>query len=115
MEGRAVPRPSIVGHSGGASVTRRERTLRMYGEAGAHAGLGWSWVQAELAGAGTYWLVLPTGAPPHPRPVWGIWLDDRLQLSVGSPVLRRAGAVGDAVTVHLDSGTDVVIVEGVLG
>jgi hypothetical protein len=44
--------------------------------------------------------------------VWGVWLDERLHLSLGSPPLRRELASDPAVTVHLDSGTDVVIVEG---
>jgi hypothetical protein len=49
---------------------------------------------------------------PHPRPVWGVWHQERLHLSLGSPTLRRAIQEEAAVTVHLDSGTDVVIVEG---
>jgi hypothetical protein len=44
--------------------------------------------------------------------VWGIWHDDELYLSIGSPILRRALADDPVVTVHLDSGTDVVVVEG---
>jgi hypothetical protein len=47
-----------------------------------------------------------------PRPVWGIWSHDQLYLSIGSPTLRAAIREQPAVTVHLDSGTDVVIVEG---
>jgi hypothetical protein len=44
--------------------------------------------------------------------VWGIWRHELLHLSIGSPVLARdLGDDGD-VTVHLDSGTDVVVVEG---
>jgi len=48
--------------------------------------------------------------------VWGVWVDDRLHVSLGSPALRRAFADGVPVTVHLDSAIDVVIVEaGVVG
>jgi hypothetical protein len=51
-------------------------------------------------------------AAPHPRAVWGVWVEDVLMLSLGSPVLRAQIARDPLVTVHLDSGTDVVIVEG---
>jgi hypothetical protein len=38
-----------------------------------------------------------------------------LHLSVGSPALQRSIEQDPVVTVHLDSGTDVVLVEGVAG
>jgi hypothetical protein len=44
--------------------------------------------------------------------VWGVWHGDALHLSVGSRVLARQLEVGMPVAAHLDSGTDVVIVEG---
>jgi hypothetical protein len=44
--------------------------------------------------------------------VWGLWLDGRLLLSIGSPVLGRLVAADPAVTAHLDSATDVVVLEG---
>jgi hypothetical protein len=64
--------------------------------------------------AGTYWVVARTPGHPHPRPVWGIWSQQRLHLSIGSPTLRRAIRDEPAVTIHLDSGTDVGIVEGLV-
>ena len=89
----------------------RERPLRLYGAASEHEPLPWSWVQDRLLAAGTYWVV--AHAPdPHPRPVWGVWNDLQLYLSIGSPVLSRSIGPGFPVTVHLDSGTEVVIVEG---
>jgi hypothetical protein len=69
-------------------------------------------VEKQLEDAGTYWLVARTVGHPHPRPVWGLWHDQRLHLSVGSPTLSLAVDRDPVVTVHLDSGTDVVIVEG---
>jgi hypothetical protein len=69
-------------------------------------------VDARLTDAGTYWVVARTGGHPHPRPVWGVWRVDHLFLSIGTPVTRAALAVDPRVTVHLDSGTDVVILEG---
>jgi hypothetical protein len=61
---------------------------------------------------GTYWVVPRTRLRPHPRPVWGVWRNCQLYLSIGTPFTRRATVADPAVTVHLDSGTDVVIVEG---
>ena len=43
--------------------------------------------------------------------MWGVSRDGLLHLSFGSPTIRRA-VDADPVTVHLESGTDVVIIEG---
>ena len=86
--------------------------LRMFGAPTDHAPLEWAWVEEQLSGSDTYW-VTPTATPwPHPRPVWGIWAGERLCLSLGSPVIRAALAADPRCTIHLPSGTDVVIVEG---
>jgi hypothetical protein len=86
--------------------------LRLYGEPSTHEAVPWAWVDEQLRAAGTYWVVAATPGLPHPRPVWGVWHGRRLHLSVGSPVLQRYLAPGAPVVVHLDSGTDVVLVEG---
>jgi hypothetical protein len=85
--------------------------LRLYGQVSDKPPLEWAWVQEQLQAAGTYWVVASTPTP-HPRPVWGVWSDERLFLSVGSPAIARAVAGDPAVGVHLESGTDAVIVEG---
>jgi hypothetical protein len=74
--------------------------------------LEWHWVEEQLQAAGTYWIVARSDGPPHPRPVWGVWTGRRLLLSVGSQVITQQLRADGPVTVHLDSGTDVVIVEG---
>lgn len=84
----------------------------MYGEPSTEPALAWSWVDDQLAAAGTYWTVGRGGSHPHPRPVWGIWSGQLLHLSIGSPVISRMIVSDPDVTVHLDSGVDVVIVEG---
>lgn len=93
-------------------MKRRAKGLRLYGAVGDEAALAWSWVEQQLAGAGTYWIVASTPGHPHSRPVWGIWYQEQLHLSIGSPSLLQVIRTGSAVTAHLDSGTDVVIVEG---
>jgi hypothetical protein len=75
--------------------------------------LEWKWVEQQLVDAGTYWVVAADQSPhPHPRPVWGVWHDECLYLSIGTPSIVRAISAGSGITVHLDSGIDVVIVEG---
>jgi len=83
-----------------------------YGRQADHEPLAWSWVEGELLRSGTYWVVARSGGHPHPRPVWGIWHQDRLYLSIGTPALQQALADDPVITTHLESGTDVVIVEG---
>lgn len=83
----------------------------MYGEPSGVPLLDWAWVDAELTAAGTYWVTPGGGARPHPRPVWGVWLDGLLHLSIGSPVLARLLERNVDLAVHLDSGVDVVIIE----
>ncbi len=45
--------------------------------------------------------------------MWGVWRAGVLLLSVGSPVLAAALETNPECTVHLESGTDVVVVEGI--
>jgi hypothetical protein len=86
--------------------------LRLYGQVSDVPALEWEWVDGELEAAGTYWVTARTPGHPHPRPVWGVWREGRLHLSIGTPATARVLADDPLVTVHLDSGTDVVIVEG---
>jgi hypothetical protein len=84
----------------------------MYGAATEHEPLSWPWVEDRLSEPGTMWVTATSDGFPHPRPVWGVWYRDRLHLSIGTPSIRRRLSVDPRLTVHLDSGTDVVIVEG---
>ena len=86
-------------------------TLTMYGAPSESAPLEWDWVAGELAAAGTYWIAAGAGRP-HARPVWGVWGDRLLHLSIGSPTVRRAIEQQPLVTIHLGSASDVVLMEG---
>ena len=86
--------------------------LRMWGQESDSPPPDWRWVEAQLRDAGTYWVVARPAGHPHPRPVWGVWSADALLLSLGSPVIARELASDPRAAVHLDSGTDVIIVEG---
>ena len=73
----------------------------------------WSAVEQQLRDAEAYWAVsVLASGQPAPRPVWGVWIDGRLLLSVGSRSLRRGSEVHPQVTVPLDDPLSVVIVEG---
>jgi hypothetical protein len=89
--------------------------LSLYGRVSGESLLSWPWVESQLVTAGTYWVTARETGYPHPRPVWGVWSAGSLYLSIGSPTLAHAIEVAPEITVHPDSGTDVVIVEGVAG
>jgi hypothetical protein len=85
----------------------------MYTQVSEVAELDWRWVEERLAESGTYWVsAADDGEFPHPRPVWGVWDGAELLLSLGSPIVNRALDANPRVTVHLESGTEVVLVEG---
>jgi hypothetical protein len=82
----------------------------MWGQRKADAApVEWAEVEGRLRGAITYWLVAGGAVA---RPVWGIWHEDELWLSVGSSMLWRGLQASPEASVHLDDGHDVVIVEG---
>lgn len=76
--------------------------------------LDWSTVEAKLEAATEFWLATtrPDGRP-HVVPRWGVWLDGTFCYD-GSPMTRhvRNLAENPACALHLESGTDVVILEG---
>jgi nitroimidazol reductase NimA-like FMN-containing flavoprotein (pyridoxamine 5'-phosphate oxidase superfamily) len=99
-----------------APVVERPRIPKEYGIAETGQGLlDWAWVEERLAAARNYWVV--TASPdrgPHAMPVWGLWLDGTLQFSTGRSSRKARNLAADPrVTVHLESGDDVVVVSGV--
>ena len=87
--------------------------LRMWGSVRDSPAIPWTDVETRLAGADEYWMVtVRADGTPTPRPVWGVWLDERLLLSVGSSSHWRGIASHPEVAVHLGDAVSVVIVEG---
>jgi Pyridoxamine 5'-phosphate oxidase len=86
---------------------------RMFGDYAGSAELPWEWAKERLSKAGNYWIATtrPAGQP-HSRPVWGVWLDTTFYFSTGSLAAQNL-AVQPAITIHLESGNEVVILEGV--
>jgi hypothetical protein len=76
--------------------------------------LPWSWAVEKLEAARNFWFATtrPDGRP-HAMPAWGVWLDGGLYFE-GSPLTRRARNIArnPHVSVHLESGDEVVIIEG---
>lgn len=74
----------------------------------------WSHVQERVGEALHYWIstTRPDGRP-HATPVWGMWLNDTFYFD-GSPETTRGRniAANPAISVHLESANDVVIIEG---
>ena len=86
---------------------------RMFGGHVEPVRLPWSWAVERLTQARNYWIATtrPDGRP-HSRPVWGIWLDNACYFSTGSLAAQNMAA-HPAITIHLESGDEVVIIEGV--
>ena len=78
--------------------------------------LPWDWVEERMTTSRNYWIC--TSSPeglPHAAPVWGVWLDGTFLF--GTNPLSRKGrnlSVDPRVVVHLESGDEVVVFEGVL-
>ena len=76
--------------------------------------LPWSHAVERLERAQNYWLATmrPDGRP-HVTPIWGVWVEEALYFD-GLPATRwgRNMATNPAIAVHLESGDDVVILEG---
>jgi nitroimidazol reductase NimA-like FMN-containing flavoprotein (pyridoxamine 5'-phosphate oxidase superfamily) len=76
--------------------------------------LPWEEVEARLMDAVHYWLcsVRPSNRP-HAVPLWAVWVNGRIYYD-GSPETQHGKniALNPFVTVHLESGEKVIIIEG---
>jgi len=82
--------------------------------------LTWDWVAAQLTEAKNYWLcsVRPPapgtpGGRPHVVPRWCVYVDGKIYYD-GSPETRHARNIesNPEISVHLESGTEAIILEG---
>ncbi len=111
----AKPRPaSIPKPDASPARVGLPRMPALYGLKTGRAYLPWRHAQERLERSRNYWVctMRPDGRP-HAMPVWGIWLDSSIYF--GTARTSRKGlnlARNRHVTVHLESGDDVVIVEG---
>lgn len=77
--------------------------------------LAWDHVDERMAEARNYWVATtrPDGRP-HCAPVWGAWADEVFYFGTG-PNSRKTRNLSENpnVVIHLESGDDVVILEGI--
>ena len=94
----------------------RPRFAGSYGVSSTPDGmLEWDWAAERLKNARNYWLgTTAVGGTPHVRPVWALWIADRLCFSTDAGGAKGRNIARDPrVSVNLDSGDEVVILEGV--
>jgi hypothetical protein len=102
----------------GGSRVRRDRpvTEASYGVPEDEAGmLTWEFVETRMTEDRIYWVstTRPDGRP-HARPTWGVWIDGTFHCGGGERTRWvRNLASNPGITVHRESGTDVVVIEGV--
>jgi hypothetical protein len=76
--------------------------------------LPWSHARERLEQSRNYWICTarPNGRP-HSIPVWGFFVDDTLYFGTSRDSRKARNLEQNAaVSIHLESGDDVVIVEG---
>jgi PPOX class probable F420-dependent enzyme len=106
-----------MGRIGAVAAPRvsRPRFPSGYGISRADDGLlSWDWAQERLSAARNYWIgtTRPDGAP-HAAPVWGLWHNGAVVFSTSPESRKGRNLLRDPrVVVHLESGDEVVILEG---
>lgn len=99
-------------HNGAMAPEPRTDRPRMFGGHLEPVRLPWSWAVERLATARNYWIATTRpGGRPHTRPVWGVWLEGAFYFSTGSLAAENLRHERE-ITVHLESGSETVIVEG---
>ena len=75
----------------------------------------WSAVAERLAAARSYWVATTRAdGRPHASPVWGLWLDGAVMFDADVKSVKALNLGHDPrAVVHLESGDDVAIVEGI--
>jgi PPOX class probable F420-dependent enzyme len=76
--------------------------------------LDWEWAVERLERARNYWICTTRDdGSPHAAPVWGLWHGDAVVFSTSPDSAKGRHLTRDPrVLVHLESGDEVLIVEG---
>jgi len=74
----------------------------------------WSHAEERLERSRNYWICTArSDGRPHSIPVWGFWIDGALYFGTARSSRKARNLEHNAaVSVHLESGDDVVILEG---
>ena len=74
--------------------------------------LSWDYVDSRMRDALNYWIASAgVDGRPHAVPIWGAWLEDVFYFVGTGRKIRNLRANPQAV-VHLESGDDVILIEG---
>lgn len=83
--------------------------------AGGEGLLAWSWVGERMERSRSYWICsVRADGRPHAMPVWGVWVSETLYFGTDPGSVKARNLARDpGVTVHLESGDECVVLEGV--
>ena len=86
----------------------------LYGLKSPHKFLPFTHAQKRLTKSRNYWICTTRrDGRPHSIPVWGFWIDGSLYFGTARSTRKaRNLAHNPAISIHLESGDDVVILEG---
>ena len=76
--------------------------------------LPWDFVGGRMQAARNYWVVTSShDGRPHAAPVWGVWAEEAFFFSTDAASRKARNLhLNPQVVVHLESGDEVVILEG---
>ena len=76
--------------------------------------LSWEWVVDRMVVGRNYWVATTrSDGRPHVVPVWGVWVDGSFWFFTDRKSLKARNAEPEPrATVHLESGDEVVVLEG---
>ena len=76
--------------------------------------LDWDWADERLEAAHNYWIATASAERgPAAKPVWGLWHDGAFVFGTGETSRAARDLGGDPrAVVHLESGDEVVVLEG---
>lgn len=77
--------------------------------------LPWDWVSNKLSASRNYWIASTRqNGKPHVAPVWGLFYEEILYFATNEKSLKAQNlSENPNIVVHLESGDDTVIIEGV--
>ena len=87
----------------------------LYGMTSPHKFLPFTHAEDRLTKSRNYWICTTSSdGRPHSIPVWGFWFEGALYFGTARSTRKsRNLAHNPAISVHLESGDDVVILEGI--
>lgn len=77
--------------------------------------LEWNFIEEQMTNPKIYWLSTTTLARnPHAIPIWGAWYSSKFYFGGGPDTKNRKNLSNNPhIVVHTESGTKVVIIEGI--